>query len=321
MNFTCLLSPKRWIPGFLLASFLLISANAQVAQNTGAAEQISFSIESPFTKPVTLSQAAMKTLVADRTIATAMKDGQVTIESIPKDWFRATEVQLGPKGESDLLVMGLGILSSRNRAGFWILRPTAQGYEIALATEAHDLSILESTTNGLRDLETGLVARTQGHSDIYQFDGQLYEKIPPAQGDQPSKIPAGEAQFTPDQLKNYYLVYTNPDVKYLRTLFDAYLEGSGGTDEEFELLDKWNRDYFRSKFFVLSRDRGLFGGTLITILFQDRPDRIFVAWVYPEGEEGKLTLRAFDLGNFTDEDIRRTRVRFKALLEDSQHAM
>ena len=143
----------------------------------------------------------------------------------------------------------------------------------------------------------------------------------PAQDNKTSKIPDGEAQFTPDQLEQYYLVYKNPDVRYLRTLFDTYLNNSGGTEQERKLLHTWDKDYFQSKFMVLSRDRNTFGGTLITILFQDRPDKVFVAWVYPEGNKKKLRLRRFDVGDFSDEDIKRTRVRYKKLIEDKVHAM
>jgi hypothetical protein len=134
-------------------------------------------------------------------------------------------------------------------------------------------------------------------------------------------IPAGEAQFTPEQLKDYYLVYKNPDVRYLRTLFEAYLAGSGGTELERQILGKWNKDYYRSKFVVLSREKNMFGGTLITLLFQERPDRVFVAWVYPEGNEKKLTLKEIDLGKFTEDDIERIQIRYRKLIEDTTHAM
>lgn len=143
----------------------------------------------------------------------------------------------------------------------------------------------------------------------------------PAQDSKTSKIPEGEAQFTPEQLKQYYLVYKNPDVRYLRTLFDSYLNSSGGTQQERQLLNKWNKDYFRSKFTVMSRGGNTFGGTLLTILFQDRPDKVFVAWVYPEGNNRRLTLRRFDVGDFSDEDMRRIRVRYKKLIEDKAHGM
>jgi hypothetical protein len=142
-----------------------------------------------------------------------------------------------------------------------------------------------------------------------------------AQDSKPSKIPDGEAQFTPQQLEQYYLVYKNPDVRYLRTLFDFYLKNSGGTEQERQYLSKWNKDYFRSKFTVMSRENNTFGCTLITILFQDRPDKVFVAWIYPEGGNKQLTLRRFDVGDFSDEDIRRIKVRYKKLIEDKTHAM
>ncbi len=150
----------------------------------------------------------------------------------------------------------------------------------------------------------------------------LWAHTCPAQDSKPSKIPDGEAQFTQEQLEDYYLVYKNPDVRYLRTLFDSYLKNSGrGTAPELQQLSKWNKDYFRSKFMVMSRANNTFGGTFITILFQDRPDKVFIAWVYPEGSNMKLALRRFDAGDFSDEDIKRIKVRYRKLIEDKTHAM
>ena len=150
----------------------------------------------------------------------------------------------------------------------------------------------------------------------------LLPQLSPAQDSKPSKIPAEEAHFTSEQLEQqYYPVYKNPDVRYLRTPFDAYLKGTPERNSERQILQKWDKRYLQSKFIVLSRDTNTFGGTLITILFQDRPDKIFVAWVYPEGAEKKLTLRALDVGNFSEEDVRRTRIRYRELIEDKVHAM
>jgi hypothetical protein len=136
-----------------------------------------------------------------------------------------------------------------------------------------------------------------------------------------SKIPEGEAQFSQEQLEQYYLVYKNPDVRYLRTLFDSYLKGSGATEQERGILSKWDKAYFSSKFIVMSRDANTFGGTFITILFQDRPDKVFVTWVYPEGINKKLTLRKLDAEDFNEEDVRRINVRYKRLIADKVHAM
>ena len=110
-------------------------------------------------------------------------------------------------------------------------------------------------------------------------------------------------------------------MRYLRTLFDSYIKNSGGTEQERQRLSKWNKDYFRSKFIVMSRSDNTFGGTSITILFQDLPDKLFVAWVYPEGSNKQLVLRKFDVGDFSAEDIKRIKVRYKKLIEDRVHSM
>jgi hypothetical protein len=321
MNLAGVLSPKWWITSFLLVSFFPFAVNAQNTQKADAAEQTSFSMEFPFERPVLLGEAAKKALATDRGIADVMKDEHLSIESIPKDWFTASEVHLGPKSETDLVVMGLGISLGPYNAGFWILRQTTDGCEIVLAVNTHDLALLDTSTNGLRDIETGLPTGGQRYSDIYRFDGHRYQIGPPIQESQSSKVPAGESQFTPEQLEQYYLVYKNSDVRYLRTLFDSYLNNSGVTEEERQQLQNWNKDYFRSRFIVMSRGNNTFGGTLITILFQGHPDKVFVAWVYPEGSKKQLTLKKFDVGSFSGEDIKRIRVRYKKLIEDKVHAM
>jgi hypothetical protein len=86
-------------------------------------------------------------------------------------------------------------------------------------------------------------------------------------------------------------------------------------------LNQWDKKYFRGKFIVLSRDENTFGGTFITILFQDCPDKVFVAWIYPEGSNKQLTLRKLTKGDFSDEDIRRINIRYKKLIDDKVHSI
>jgi len=189
MNLAGILSPKAWISYFLLTGFLLFPANAQITQKKNTVEQTSFSMEFPFEQPVVLSEAAKKALATDRGIADVMKDDHLSIESIPKDWFTASEVHLGPKSETDLVVMGIGISLGTYSAGFWILRQTLQGYEIVLAVDTHDLALLGTSTNGLRDIETGL---STGGSNTSRFDGHRYQESPAAQENQPSKNPTAQ---------------------------------------------------------------------------------------------------------------------------------
>lgn len=130
-----------------------------------------------------------------------------------------------------------------------------------------------------------------------------------------------ELHFTPEQLKDYYAVYSTRDVRYLRTLFNAYLKGTAGHDSEFELLRGLSTDYYRSKFIVYSRSPGEFGGNAIDLIFQEKPDRVFYAWVYRTAG-GEMELRSFEPAEkITDQDMSRIRIMFRTLLEDRQHAM
>ena len=164
-------------------------------------------------------------------------------------------------------------------------------------------------------------ARRRRLTVLFAWFVLLLPHVLPAQDGKTSKIPDGEAQFTPEQLEQYYLVYKNSDVRYLRTLFSGYLRGSAGIEQERQVLEKWDKAYFRSKFIVMSRENNMFGGALITILFQDRPDKVFIAWVYPESSDKKFALRKLDAADFSDEDLRRIRIRYKKLIEDKVHAM
>lgn len=147
-----------------------------------------------------------------------------------------------------------------------------------------------------------------------------------AQEQTKSKIPDGEAKFTSAQLKEYYLVYQNADVKYLRKIFNSYLSSLSQKnqrrieDSEFAILRKWDKKYFQSKFIVLSRDEGVMGQIFITIAFPEQPDKVFVAAVYKKsGSEFRLD--GCDLGKFNDEDIKRLQIRYRVFYKDKVHSM
>lgn len=122
------------------------------------------------------------------------------------------------------------------------------------------------------------------------------------------------------QLSRYYSVYTKPDVIYLRTVFNEYLSGRNEQESvkasEFELLSRWDRSYYRSKFIVLSIENAQMGGVWVTIIFQDHPDRVFRALVI-----NSWALAAFDSPDRTEENMEKIRTAFRQFLEDREHAL
>jgi hypothetical protein len=130
---------------------------------------------------------------------------------------------------------------------------------------------------------------------------------------------APEKHFTPEQLQGYYHTYERPEVKYLRTAFDSYLNGKGSYDEA-ALLSKWDKRYFGSKFIVTSINHGALGGTWIDIIFQQKPDAVFSTWVYGSPESA-YQLRAFKSRGLSQQRMLEIQGDFRQFLEDKEHAM
>lgn len=158
-----------------LFGFCVAATKIQSAQEVKLPDD-SFSMEFPFEHAVPLNDPAKRALASDRAIADVMKDDGLAVDTIPKNWFTAAEVRLGPPGHTDLVVMGTGISVGPYSTGFWVLRQTKEGYEVVLSTNAHDLALLHTSTNGLRDIEAGLTTGGKAYKEIFKFDGRRYQK-------------------------------------------------------------------------------------------------------------------------------------------------
>jgi hypothetical protein len=85
-------------------------------------------------------------------------------------------------------------------------------------------------------------------------------------------------------------------------------------------LDSFDKEYYKSKFAVLSLDNGITGGKLVDILFQDKPDRVFKAWVYKLGD-GNYDLRDFWENTKATQDIAVTLKAFGKYVFDKDHSL
>lgn len=129
----------------------------------------------------------------------------------------------------------------------------------------------------------------------------------------------GIDNMKPEELENYKQTYQDPYVIYLRQALDAYLAGtpelaniSPAAVEKNVIagltsgLDSFDKEYYKSKFIVLTISDGILGGQNIQIIFQDRPDQVFYAWTYKATIEGRETyeLRGFSArDNITPEQM------------------
>lgn len=145
---------------------------------------------------------------------------------------------------------------------------------------------------------------------------------------------AEEITFTEEQLKSYYAVYSDPFVIHIRKALNGYLTG---TNEGMEIPDAviekhdmtsgspaglaaFERDYYQSKFVVMAIEDALMGGKTATIIFQDKPDRVFTAWVYKLGDE-QYDLRGFWENETATESLDEQRKALGKYIFDKEHSL
>jgi hypothetical protein len=134
-----------------------------------------------------------------------------------------------------------------------------------------------------------------------------------------------------EELESYYKVYKNPFVLYLRKAINAYLnkDTSEVNISQIAIEEKREKDtisglrafdksYYESKFVVLKIDDAVFGGKEIQIIFQDKPDRVFNAWVY-KGKDYEL--RSFYSKEVNEKIIKDIIEESKQYIFDKEHAL
>lgn len=141
-----------------------------------------------------------------------------------------------------------------------------------------------------------------------------------------------------NQIEEYYQVYQNPAVIFLRKALNAYLaDDSTGVNISMAAvqpdtregiitgLSSFSKDYYKSKFVVVTIENSISGGKDIQILFQEKPDRIFYAWVY-QLADGNYELRGFNSKEDFDKEESKEAFKkvieyYKPLLFDKTHAL
>ena len=144
-----------------------------------------------------------------------------------------------------------------------------------------------------------------------------------------------ELKFTEEELKGYYSSYKNPFVLHIRKALNGYLSGTNegidmpdlvikadiSEDGTIGGLSSFSSDYYKSKFIVFAINDSVIGGKMINIVFQDKPDKLFNAWVYKLAG-GSYDFRGFwQNKEFTPDKMKNINIQFKAYLEDKKHAL
>lgn len=134
----------------------------------------------------------------------------------------------------------------------------------------------------------------------------------------------GEPDLSDEELDAYYQVYSNPFAMHVRKALTNHLNGSDeGLYTGSNLMEQLEmfREYLPNRFVVLSIDPAGMGGYSILLMSQEKPDRIFEAWVYALSN-GNLELREFsESDQFTISDVAEIADRYRSFLADSEHSL
>lgn len=120
--------------------------------------------------------------------------------------------------------------------------------------------------------------------------------------------PEDVAEFTDEEIKYLDGIEKEPAVKFIRTAINSYLNKNERSETEILTgkedncgLDEYN-EYIKGKFVAFQAEDGKYGGSIVRIVFPDKPDKVFEVWVY-ELAGGPYELRYFCTADHTANEI------------------
>lgn len=145
--------------------------------SNGTKEQTQFSAEDDGVKqPVTVPNEVLRILSNDERVRSELENEKITADKLLPSWFSTTQIALGSRGSTDLLVMGEGPLRGANVITFWVFVQTNSEYKLALMTRAHDVDAQRKRTHGYRNLEASAETCCTITTVEFRFDGNQYKE-------------------------------------------------------------------------------------------------------------------------------------------------
>jgi hypothetical protein len=147
-------------------------------------------VDEPVRKPVKLLPEAFNALARSEIVADCLTHQNEEDSRRSADWFVGSILHLGGTHESALVVLPnldyksdviggpIACFTGASNSWFWILRPSASGYDLVLTVGADFIEVsTTSRSHGLRDIVANVVAGdSQVQRSVYRFDGSKYIK-------------------------------------------------------------------------------------------------------------------------------------------------
>jgi hypothetical protein len=181
---------RKVMPTLVILCLYSTSLDCASTEKNRQSEQNSFSVEQelvPIEKPAHLPQEALQVLAKEAGVASCLENEGLTSDQLPSLWFIASVIHLDGPNEVDFVILPnldsepqrhpgpAACFLGANTGQFWIIRKTRTGYNLALTLFAHGLGVLDSRSNGLRDIEAGTDSVRGQTTTLFKFTGRQYK--------------------------------------------------------------------------------------------------------------------------------------------------
>jgi hypothetical protein len=126
--------------------------------------------------PVEIPHEVMTILAADDAVKRQMANQEPTMADLPQARFSASKIRLGPPKTVGLIVQATGPLAGGNVSAFWVFIQLDGTWKQALMVPAHDLIVMQTRSNGYRNLEASATTCCKITTARFRFDGREYKR-------------------------------------------------------------------------------------------------------------------------------------------------
>jgi hypothetical protein len=180
------MSVKHLIQFLAIVALFEAVGKCQSVEPPSTIEQSRFAVEGiEIARPVGVPESVVEILRHDKYVSGCLNESQQPSE-IPASWFVGSQVRLNGSRETDLIVMPRQLplranaptdnacLYGAHVAPFWVFRETANKSILVLGLSAVGLEVLNTRSNGYRDIRLWSSTAVTQTTFIFHFDGHRY---------------------------------------------------------------------------------------------------------------------------------------------------
>jgi hypothetical protein len=160
---------------FLLMAVAAAVLSAQQLSPGSGGEQAVFYEGKAILQPMALPADVLKILLETKQAIQGLDQASEAQRRNPSLLFHAAEVHLSRHDQLDLVVVGVPPMAGADTGWFWIVRSVRKNPQVVLFTDANSLEIMDTKTNGSRDIRCIWSSPAETNYTIYHFDGESYK--------------------------------------------------------------------------------------------------------------------------------------------------